>query len=525
MYINRREPIYFAITHFPEFFVYPIAPFHYDFCEDYKEMMNGALDIAAWIAFRESAKTSWLKILITHAICHNLKRFINYDSYDSDNSEAALFDVANWLQTKQSLILDYGQLFSKKSRDSDEGGSKIRRISKFITANDIMVQAFSTQESARGRVFNEQRPDWWIFDDIETAKTKDSRPVQKKIIDHFNEARTALSSNGTISVLGNYILDDGVIGYIMEAMKDNPRARLRNIPVIIKGKASWPGKYRITNKEAIVANQTIENPLKQKISLQQKRVDLKDAVFEPEMMNNPSKSGDLFFERRLVDAAIERATDPESVNGDLKIWAKFNPKHRYGGGADTAEGIGSDSNASAWIDFSTTPNRLVASFEDNMITPNIFGVELNRQGGLYGYPYLVPEINNTGYATVSELVNEEYPALHMREVKNKVTQIVQKEYGWKATLGTKWQVMGEFKTAFEDGELEILDLGLLQEMRLFRKADARLPGRDKGATKHFDKLRAAALAWHAKEFAPVASEEKKKKFFAKIPGQDGPYRP
>lgn len=531
-YICAKEPMYFALVHFPEFFRYPLAPFHYDFVDDYKRLMAGEIDVTAWIAFRESAKTSWKKILITHAICHRLKRFTNYDSYDKENAEAALFDIANWLTTRTSLIVDYGHQIPPSR--TKQGAKTIQRISKFITTwydengraqEGTMVQAFSTQEPMRGRVWGERRPDWVVFDDIETNKTKESRATIKAVIDHFNEARTGLQGGvGAISVLGNLIVDDGAIGYIMEAYKANERATIRNIPVAKAGKPTWPGKYVMTNAEAVKLNAGNTDRASHFISLEQKRAELKDAVYEPEMMNNPSKSGDLFFNRRLVDAAIERAKDPLDVNAGLMVWERFNPKHRYGGGADTSEGIGSDDNSSVWIDFTVKPNLVVATFADNQMAPNTFGWELKREGALYGLPYLVPELNQSGYATLAELLNAGYPQLYRREVRNKTTQQMQNEFGWKATVGTVFEVMGDFKSAFEDGELEILDAGLLEEMKLYRRQDARRTNRERGATRHFDKLRAAALAWHARRFAPAAKDDRRDQFF-NIPGQAGDYRP
>lgn len=531
------EPFYYAAYHFPEFFTYPSAPFHYDFADDWAALMDGDIDIFAWIAHRESVKTSFAKIFLTHAISYRKKRFINYDSYDKDNSEAALFDIANWLMTKETLIADYGQMIPANARK--KGDSKtIQRLSKFITTHydpytgkpetGTMCQAFSTQESVRGRVFNQRRPDLIVFDDIETNATKDSRARTASIISHFNEARTGLQGGvGSLIILGNLIIDDGVIGYIMDAYKNNPRATIRNIPAVKAGKPMWPGKYVMTNKEAAVVNRTIPDREEQKISLEAKRTEYGDSIYETEMLNNPSKSGDLFFDRRMVDAAIEHASDPIETLADLQIWAKYNPKHSYGMGADTAEGIGSDSNASAIIDFTIKPNLIVATFEDNMLAPNVFGAELKREARMYAYPYLVPELNQTGYATLAELTNEpSYPTelLYVREVLNKTSRKTQKEYGFKSTTGTKWQVLGEFKSGFEDGELMILDRALLEEMRLFRKSDARLANRDKGATKHFDKLRAAAYAWHARTYAPAPKNERDKKFF-NIPGQKDPYRP
>lgn len=528
--ILELEPMLFAIYYFPEYFTFAIPPFHMDFYEDCKDIASGKIDEVMWCVFRDGAKTSVAKIaLMLWIICFVKKRYINWDSYDGDNAESALFDITVALQTNKRLIKDFGQLYHKRPSKNELSEAKMKRIKNFITEESaygkgVRVSAFTTQESTRGRLYGSIRPDLFIFDDFENMKTIDSFPVTKKIIDHINELRAGLSAGTGVLYLCNYLSDSGSVAHVMENLRENPRARVRFIPIINeKGEIAWKAKYVMTDSEAYEVNRKIEDPKKHKISIESKKKSLsKDGlVFETEMMLNPSKSGNLFFDRDKVNAALAKCKDPIESNVDLKIWAKFDPRHRYGMGADTAEGIGADANASTIIDFTQVPNLVVATFEDAHMSNTTLGWELKRQGALYGYPYLVPELNNTGYGTIAELKNAEYPHIYIREVKNKVAGTLQKEYGWKATTGTKFEVMGNFKNAFESGELEILDKGLLTEMKFITKNDARITSKQDGATRHFDKLRSAALAWEARNFATYSSEEKSKKF--SVPDQDKPY--
>src|SRR5689334_15983946 len=67
---SREERIYacarplkrFAVYYFTKYFSYQPAPFHDDFFEDFQALVTGELKDAAWIAYRESAKTSIAKI-------------------------------------------------------------------------------------------------------------------------------------------------------------------------------------------------------------------------------------------------------------------------------------------------------------------------------------------------------------------------------------------------------------------------------------------------------------------------------
>ena len=130
--------------------------------EDIKGLLKHDYKHLLWIMFRESAKTSIAKIFITYCIVYKKKRFINYDSYDKGNAEAALFDIATWLQTNEALITDFGQLFYEEPRKADKH-AQLKRIAEFITKNGIKIQAYSTQESTRGRIYTQFPPDFFLL--------------------------------------------------------------------------------------------------------------------------------------------------------------------------------------------------------------------------------------------------------------------------------------------------------------------------------------------------------------------------
>ncbi len=525
--ICEREPLMFAAYYFTEYFSFKTPEFHLDYYQDIKDLSDGTIKEALWCAFRFAAKSSVAKIAFAlWLIVYKKKSYIGWDSQDGDNAEAALFDITVALQTNKKLISDFGHLYYKKQAKNALSEAKMKRIKSFITENGVKVVTFSTQQAIRGQLQGNERLDCMIFDDFENNETKDSPVKTQAIINHINEYRSGMTAGSCALYLCNFITDSGSVAYLMENLRNNQNARVRFTPVKDKkGKIAWPEKFAETDIEAHEFNKNIENPKLHKISLESQKTSLsKDGLlYETEFMLNPSKSGDLFFDREKVEEALKNVRSPIETNADLKVWAKFNPKHRYGMGADTAEGIGGDSNSSAIIDFTQKPNALVASFEDNQLSNTTFGWELHRQGALYGFPFLIPELNNTGYGTIAELISAEYPLMYLREVKNKQTGKIQKEYGFKSTTGTKYQVLGEFKEAFETGELQIFDEGLLTEMKFFSKSNARIANREKGATRHFDKLRAAAYAWEARKFAPLAKVEKSKMF--EVPGQNDPYRP
>lgn len=504
--------LYFAVYYFPEYFTHQIPSFHYDFYQDGMDLANCLIDEVAWFAFRESAKTSLAKILLCYMICHKKKRYINVDSYDKGNAEAILFDTTVSLQTNLNLIANYGHLFYKRQAKDALSEAKLKRINNFITENDIKVEAFSTQESTRGRLYKNMRPDFFLLDDFENNRTKDSYPLIHKIKDHINEMRAGLPIGAGVLYLGNYITEDGVVSFIMEALKRSPKGRIRLINIADdQGNPTWPDKHTKTQTEASEANAHIDDPRARKKSLEEIKMSLGPQVYAAEMMNNPAHGGDKVFDRDRIEELLKIIKPPLRTVAGFKIWYEFNPSHRYALAADTAKGIGRDANASATIDFSTIPNRLVATYKNNLMAPDIFAYELKRQAEIFGLPLIAPEINNTGYATMTQLkriynTNKIFVPLQDEKVK----QPLSPDYGWDTNAATKPEMMFQLKRAVEDGLLLIFDQDVLNEMKYYGQKDLTTYKLIEGMTRHYDLLTAVAICWMMRTHAKMPDTLKKK---------------
>jgi len=525
IYLCENNFVYFCIYYFQQYFKYPIAEFHWDLYDDCEKMTKGEIEECAWIIFREGAKTSIAKMFVLWCICYKKKQYINYDCYDKLNAGQALFDVVVQLQTNKRLIADFGQLFYKAKHKDQREEAKRKTVNEFITENGVKVEAFSTQKSTRGRLYGDIRPDLFIFDDVETSKTKDSYPVTSKIKDHIDEARSGLGVNGSILTLGNYITEDGVIAYILESCKNNPKAIARDIAVIdkITKEINWSGKYVKTNAEAITINKKIDNPLKKKISLQAKKTSLNAGgkkVYETEMLNDPEKSGDLAFDREIIEDLLENTREPDKIIAGVKYWGKYNPRHRYGVGGDTSEGIKLDAQALGLIDFDSKPCRVVGTFADNEMDPATFGHVMAKVGNKFGECILAPELNNTGHATLTELRGSDiaYQNIYIRRIFDKTKKEHTDEYGWRSTKGNRWTIIASFIEAVENGDLEILDENLLLECKYFKKRDVGILKPEDGMTRHFDLLIACAIAWEMRKYAEkstknMSSEDKENSIY------------
>jgi len=292
-YLCEQSFVLFAIYYFKDYFKYSLAPYHYDFSQDLHDLTDGKIREVAWIAYRESAKTTFAKLFVIWMICYKKRLYINLDSFDKENSERILFDVAFELVNNKRLQADYGVLFSKERGISD---IKQNRINNFVTENGIRVEAHSTQESVRGRLHLNQRPDCLICDDIETNKTKDSQAYTKQVRDHITEAMAGMATNGFILYLGNYISEYGNIAWLMDRAKVDEGIRVRNIPVLIDGNPAWDSKYALTDEEAKETG---------KVSIQDKQRQLGSFVFSYEMMNQPIDEMLAEFKKEYVQLATE----------------------------------------------------------------------------------------------------------------------------------------------------------------------------------------------------------------------------
>jgi len=287
---------YFFTYYMVDYVNYPYADFHYDMFDDCADLVTGEIREVAWIMFRESAKSSIAKGLTTFLACTASRNYVNVDSYSRENAERILFDVVLEFQTNKKLIQDFGQLYNAQKQRNQEVTQK--RISNFITNNGVRVEAHSTQEPVRGRLSRQYRPDFVILDDFETDKTVVSEAVTQSIRNHIQEFQGGLASNASVLYLGNYISEYCNIQWIMDKAKVDDGMRVRNIPVLMGGKPTWPGKYVLKDSDV---DKSIPNP---KVSIEtiRKRLsspDEGDRRFQSEMMNQPVDYANQIFQREM----------------------------------------------------------------------------------------------------------------------------------------------------------------------------------------------------------------------------------
>lgn len=307
VFLSTKSFGLFCLYYFNHYFSYSLADYHYDFFQDCHDLVDNKIREVAWIAFRESGKTSVAKLFVLWMIATRKRKYINLDSFDKENAERILFDVAFELVNNKRLQEDYGVLFSKERGIKD---IKQNRINNFVCENGIRVEAHSTQESVRGRLHLNQRPDCLILDDIETNKTKDSIAYTKQVSDHISEAMAGMSPDGFMLYLGNFITEYGNIQKIFDRAKTDTGIRVRNIPVMVDNVPLWSAKYALSDVEALETG---------KVSIEDKQRQLGSYVFSYEMLNQPVDETLAEFKKEFVQYEAEAFLKNKDTNCYITI--------------------------------------------------------------------------------------------------------------------------------------------------------------------------------------------------------------
>lgn len=284
----------FCLYYFQNYFKYQLADYHYDLFQDYQDLIENKIRELVWIIYREGGKTTLEKLGLIWLVTFKKRLYPNQDAFDKENAERILFDIAYELTNNSRYRADFGVLFSRERSVND---IKQNRINNFVTENGIRVEAHSTQESVRGRLHLNQRPDYLALDDFETNKTKDSEAYTKQVRDHITEAMAGLSPNGVILYCCNYLSEYGNVQWLVDRAKIDPMIRVRNIPVILEsGIPAWEGKYALTDEEAKLTG---------KVSIEDKQRQLGSLVFSYEMMNTPIDDSLAEFKKEYVQIVTE----------------------------------------------------------------------------------------------------------------------------------------------------------------------------------------------------------------------------
>lgn len=477
---------YFTRYFYPKFFKSKDAPFHKEAVRRLISVYRGEqYDEFLWIGFRGCSKSTFVKLFVVFILANDTDHACKYFkilSSDILNSKQFVTDIYNMLVGDKVKVL-YPELFEKTELKRQE----TMDIIDFATG--VKVVAGTVGQNQRGNVqgFEEaNRPDFILFDDIETRDSLRSAVKTRSIWDKMQEAIDGRAKGGRIFYLANYISERGNVHRLVEKVKNK-----LIVPILENGKPTWD---RFTMDD--IAN------------MKQKAED-----WEGEYMCSPSASKDVLVSREEIDKQL--AIEPVKTIANFKIFKEYNPGHRIAGGHDIALGVGLDSSTSVFIDFDTIPAQVVATYHSNTIKPDDFGDEVARQGRIYGECLVAPEKNNAGVATIGRL-KQIYPFQRIHATRRKLETIqsaTPNELGWDTNSMTKSKMFNDLAQALENGWLQLNDEDLIREARSYSRND--LMDRDvdvRMVTRHFDLLTACCIAFAMKDFAVRSSQVYKDPF-------------
>lgn len=482
---------------FVKYFKVDDSDFHKEIDKYNYRIYRGTQKFLVDIAFRGAAKTTRTKLFIAFAIANDrehFRRYIKVLSADKGNATQIVTDVYNMLISK-SIVFFYPEIFEKTDEKRQETMHKFTTSHKIGTVpTGVKMESDTVGTDQRGDVQEEARPDLIWFDDFETRKTLRSAIVTNAIWDNMDEAKQGLSFGGSALYNCNYLSERGNVHKLVISESIDTKVLVTPIKghiengVHIDGKPTWEARYTPEEVESILRN-------------------AKDPAGD--YLCVPSAGADIIFDRSSINKQIVKTPIRVLGTGDeFKIFHAYDASHRYGSGHDVAGGVGLDSSTSVFIDFSTIPSKVVATYRSNTIKPNVFGDEIRSQADRFGEPIVAVE-NNKFDACLERLRTLNYPNLYFQEMKATRVGIppTTRTLGWNTNSDTKSKMIFAFMKAVVDGHLELSDVDLIAEVRAYtrddlmdREDDVRL------TTRHFDLLIAASIAYWMKDYATVKQD-------------------
>lgn len=434
------------------------------------------------IMHRGGAKTTrtklWKAFVISNDLDHT-KRYFKVLTKDIKNATQLVTDIYNMFMNKAFQYF-YPEMFVKTDLKKEE------RMDSFTTSFGVKMRAGVVGTDQRGQQQGSEettRPDDIWFDDFETRKTLRSAVETEMIWQNMEEARTGLSKNGSATYTCNYLSERGNVHKLVQ--KKGQDRILFIVPIKKDGKPTWPEAYTM-----------------EQINNIEKNAD----DFHGEYMCEPSAGFDIMFDRASIKR--QERKEPWRVIADFKIFHQYDPSHRYASGHDVAGGVGLDSSASVFWDFSTTPSRVVATFKSNTIKPDTFGDEIESEANRFGRPLVAVE-NNKFDMCIGRLKHLGYDNMYFQEMKASKVGIPPKTktLGWNTNADTKPKMIFALKKAVEDGHAELSDPDLIDEFTSYTRDDLMDGEIDpRLSTRHFDLLMACAIGYQMKDYATFSKE-------------------
>lgn len=239
--LTQKSFYWFFHTYFYKYASIPSADFQK---EMFRIIEDPRIKTAAIVAFRGSGKStiSTLAYPIWSMLGLPQKKFILLISQTQQLARQKLANIRQEFEHNDVLIKDFGPF----SEVSDEW----RANSLVVSQYGVRITAISANESIRGLLHMQYRPDLIIADDVEdleSVKTKESRD---KIWDWLNGELVPIGdSNTKMVVVGNLLHEDSLMMRLkQEITSGKMRGVYRSYPLMKNGYVLWRAKFPTQNE-------------------------------------------------------------------------------------------------------------------------------------------------------------------------------------------------------------------------------------------------------------------------------------
>jgi hypothetical protein len=158
------------------------------------------------------------------------------------------------------------------------------------------------------------------------------------------------------------------------------------------------------------------------------------------------------------------AQKPILANSENTIFVYENPieDHSYIITVDVGRGRGQDYSAFSIIDITNTPFKQVLTYYDNMVSPVLLSVIINKYGILYNNAFAIIETNDNGSLVVNSLFQDfEYENIYTEIRGGRIS------FGVETTRKVKALGCSSLKDLIESSSLLIYDENTIRELCTF----------------------------------------------------------
>lgn len=173
----------FESTFFPKTVRQPSAPFHSEIWRDLEDPSKRYLNL---VCFRDSAKTTKLRLFTAKRIAYNLSRTILYVGASEAHAARSIRWIRNQIELKlgaggQKRATKFASVFAL--REGAKWTDTELEIFHGVETQPIWILGVGITGNIRGINFDDYRPDLIVLDDILTDENGASKDQREKIVD------------------------------------------------------------------------------------------------------------------------------------------------------------------------------------------------------------------------------------------------------------------------------------------------------------------------------------------------------